>query len=182
MNRVIWLRRAFTRPVPHQPAIQGISERLFIAVMVGHWPAGRRTRRSQCLLEMAQGQPLLNILRGISLQAVALSAGGGREDDRRTSSLPRRPCRHPGTVAHHRGADRQGPRPPTGHPYETGEPWLARLPKRLRALADLILSDKRTAGEVAYALAALIDRIENAPVNRDYNMYLIDPLNPLKNQ
>ena len=69
-----------------------------------------------------------------------------------------------------------------GIPYEIGEPWLARLPERLRALADLILSDKRTAGEVAHALAALIDRIENAPVNRDYNMYLIDPLNPLKNQ
>ena len=50
-----------------------------------------------------------------------------------------------------------------GTPYETGEQVLARLPERLRALADLILSDKRTAGEVAYALAARIDRIENAP-------------------
>ena len=50
-----------------------------------------------------------------------------------------------------------------GIPYETGEQWLARLPERLRALADLILGGKRNAGEVAYAVAALIGGIEHAP-------------------
>lgn len=51
-----------------------------------------------------------------------------------------------------------------GIPYETGDLLLARLPERLRALADLVLGGKMNAGEVAYALAALIDRIENARV------------------
>lgn len=50
-----------------------------------------------------------------------------------------------------------------GIPYETGEQLLARLPERLRALADVILGGKMNAGEVAYAVAALIDSIENAP-------------------
>ena len=50
-----------------------------------------------------------------------------------------------------------------GVSYETGEQWLARLPGRLRALADLILGGKRNAGEVAYAVAALIGGIEHAP-------------------
>ena len=50
-----------------------------------------------------------------------------------------------------------------GIPYETGEQLLARLPERLRTLADLILGGKMNAGDVAYAVAALIDRIENAP-------------------
>ena len=51
-----------------------------------------------------------------------------------------------------------------GIPYETGEQLLQRLPERLRALADLVLGGKMTAGDVAYALAALIDRVENARV------------------
>ena len=34
-----------------------------------------------------------------------------------------------------------------GIPYETGEQWLERLPERLRALADLILSGKMNAGD-----------------------------------
>jgi TPR repeat protein len=51
-----------------------------------------------------------------------------------------------------------------GIPYETGEPWLQRRPERLRALTDLILGGTMNAGEVAYALATLIDRIENARV------------------
>ena len=59
-----------------------------------------------------------------------------------------------------------------GTPYETGEQLLQRLPERLRALTDLILGGQMNPGEVAYAVAALIDRIENAPVNRDYNMPL----------
>lgn len=49
-----------------------------------------------------------------------------------------------------------------GVPYETAEQLIARLPERLRALADLILGGKMHAGEVAYAVAALIDHIENA--------------------
>lgn len=50
-----------------------------------------------------------------------------------------------------------------GNPYETGEQVLARLPERLRALADLVLGGQMNPGEVAYAVAALIDSIENAP-------------------
>ena len=52
-----------------------------------------------------------------------------------------------------------------GIPYETGEQLLQRLPERLRALADHALSGKVHAGDVAYAVAALIDSIENAPAN-----------------
>ena len=50
-----------------------------------------------------------------------------------------------------------------GVSYETGEQLLARLLERLRALTDLILGGKMNAGEIAYALAALIDSLENAP-------------------
>ena len=50
-----------------------------------------------------------------------------------------------------------------GIPYETGEQWLERLPERLRALADHVLSGKAPTGDVAYAVAAPIDRIESAP-------------------
>jgi hypothetical protein len=52
-----------------------------------------------------------------------------------------------------------------GIPYETGEQWLERLPERLRALADFVLSGKARTGDVAYAVAALIDMIENAPAD-----------------
>ena len=52
-----------------------------------------------------------------------------------------------------------------GIPHETGEQWLQRRPDRWRALADLVLGGKMHAGEVAYALAALIDRIESAPAD-----------------
>lgn len=52
-----------------------------------------------------------------------------------------------------------------GIPYETREQWLERLPERLRNLADLILGGKMNAGEIAYALAALIDSIEHAPAD-----------------
>jgi hypothetical protein len=48
-----------------------------------------------------------------------------------------------------------------GIPYETGDQWLERLPERLRTPANLILGGKMNAGEVAYALAALIVRIES---------------------
>ena len=50
-----------------------------------------------------------------------------------------------------------------GIPYETGEQLLTRLPGRLRALADQVLGGKMNAGDVAYAVAALIDMVENAP-------------------
>lgn len=52
-----------------------------------------------------------------------------------------------------------------GIPYETGEQLLERLTERLRDLADLVLSGKIKTGDVAYAVAALIDSIENAPGN-----------------
>ncbi len=52
-----------------------------------------------------------------------------------------------------------------GIPYETGEQLLERLPERLRALADLVLGGKAHAGDVAYAVAALIDSIEHAPTD-----------------
>ena len=58
-----------------------------------------------------------------------------------------------------------------GIPYETGEPWLQRLPERLRALADLILGGKMTASDVAYAVAAPIDRVENAPGDGDRQLH-----------
>ena len=48
-----------------------------------------------------------------------------------------------------------------GVPYETAEQLLARLPERLRALAAPILDGKMHAGDVAYAMAALIDHIEH---------------------
>lgn len=50
-----------------------------------------------------------------------------------------------------------------GIPYETSDQLLERLPQRLRALADLILGGKMDAGEVAYAVAALLDMIEHTP-------------------
>lgn len=46
--------------------------------------------------------------------------------------------------------------------YENREQLLQRLPERLRALADLVLSGKAQTGDVAYAVAALIDSVENA--------------------
>ena len=58
-----------------------------------------------------------------------------------------------------------------GVPYETGEQLLARLPERLRTLADYVLSGKANAGDVAYAVAALIDRIESAPGDVDHKLH-----------
>lgn len=52
-----------------------------------------------------------------------------------------------------------------GIPYESREQLLDRLPERLRDLADLVLGGKMNAGEMAYALAALIDSIEHAPAD-----------------
>lgn len=45
---------------------------------------------------------------------------------------------------------------------ETREQLLERLPERLRALVDWVLGGKMDGGDVAYAVAALIDSIENA--------------------
>lgn len=49
--------------------------------------------------------------------------------------------------------------------YDRGDQLLRKLPEMLRDLADLILGGKMNAGEIAYALAALIDSIENAPTD-----------------
>ena len=58
-----------------------------------------------------------------------------------------------------------------GIPYETGVQWLARLPERLRARADLVLGGKMHAGDVASAVAAPIDRVENAPGDVDHQLH-----------
>ncbi len=50
-----------------------------------------------------------------------------------------------------------------GIPYETRKHLLQHLPERLRALSDLVLGGKMNAEEIAYALAALLDGLENAP-------------------
>ena len=57
-----------------------------------------------------------------------------------------------------------------GIPYESREQWLERLPERLRALADHVLSGQAKTGDVAYAVAALIDSVENAPT-RDRRLH-----------
>ena len=50
-----------------------------------------------------------------------------------------------------------------GVSYETGEQLLARLPERLHALTDQVLGGRMSTGELAYALAVLIDSLEHAP-------------------
>jgi hypothetical protein len=58
-----------------------------------------------------------------------------------------------------------------GIPCETGEQLLERLLERLRALADHVLSGKARTGDVAYAVAVLIDRLENAPGAARWNLH-----------
>ena len=58
-----------------------------------------------------------------------------------------------------------------GIPYETREPWLERRPERLRDRADLILGGQMPGGEVAYAVAALIDRMENTRGDKDRRLH-----------
>jgi hypothetical protein len=41
----------------------------------------------------------------------------------------------------------------------------------LRALADYVLSGKARTGDVAYAVAALIDRLEHAPGEARWNLH-----------
>lgn len=50
-----------------------------------------------------------------------------------------------------------------GIPYDSGDRLLRKLPEMMRALCDQILGGKMNAGDVAYALAALIDSLEHAP-------------------
>lgn len=50
-----------------------------------------------------------------------------------------------------------------GIPYDSGDRLLRKLPEMMRALCDQVLSGKARTGDIAYALAALIDSIENAP-------------------
>lgn len=51
-----------------------------------------------------------------------------------------------------------------GIPAKTGAQQLQWLPERLRALADRISSGNARAEDMAYAIAARIDRIEPVPV------------------
>ena len=46
---------------------------------------------------------------------------------------------------------------------ETREQLLERLPERLRALVDWVLGGKMDGGDVAHAVAVLIDSLEHAP-------------------
>ena len=46
---------------------------------------------------------------------------------------------------------------------ETGEQLLERLPERLRVLAEQVLGGRMSTGELAHALAVLIDSLEHAP-------------------
>ena len=62
-----------------------------------------------------------------------------------------------------------------GIPYETGEPLLDRLPPQMRTLADVILGGKMTASDMAYAVVALINRIENALAAMDQNSHGFTP-------
>ena len=48
-------------------------------------------------------------------------------------------------------------------PHDGGDHLLRKRPDLLRALADHVLSGKAPTGDVAYAVAAPIDRIESAP-------------------
>ena len=50
-----------------------------------------------------------------------------------------------------------------GLSYERREQWLQRLPERLRGPSDHVLGGKMSAEGIAYALAASIDGLENAP-------------------
>jgi len=52
-----------------------------------------------------------------------------------------------------------------GIPYDRGDRLLRKLPEMMRALCDQVLGGKMTAGDVAYAVAALIDSIESAPAD-----------------
>ncbi len=58
-------------------------------------------------------------------------------------------------------ANRQGMR------YGSNAALLKKLPDLLRVVADHVLSGKAQTGDVAYAVAALIDLIESAPAESD---------------
>ena len=89
-------------------------------------------------------------------------------------ALPRRrrtALRAPHRVDHGQHSERrQAHAQRQGIPYENREQLLERLPERLRALADHVLSGQAKTGEVAYAVAALIDSVENAPT-RDRRLH-----------
>jgi hypothetical protein len=46
---------------------------------------------------------------------------------------------------------------------------LQKLPDPLRAVADQVLSGKARTGDVAYAVAALIDLVKSAPVESGWS-------------
>jgi len=54
-----------------------------------------------------------------------------------------------------------------GIPYDSSDRLLRKLPEMMRALCDQVLGGKMNAGDVAYAVAVLIDSIENTPTNAD---------------
>ena len=58
-----------------------------------------------------------------------------------------------------------------GIPYDRGDRLLRKLPEMMRALCDQVLSGKARTGDVAYAAAALIDRIESAPGEARWNLH-----------
>ena len=58
-----------------------------------------------------------------------------------------------------------------GIPYDRGDRLLRKLPEMMRALCDQVLSGKARTGDVAYAVAAPIDRIENAPGDVEHKLH-----------
>ena len=52
-----------------------------------------------------------------------------------------------------------------GIPYAPREKLLDHLPELMRALAEFVLHGRPTLGEAAYAIAALVNMIENAPAH-----------------
>jgi len=57
-----------------------------------------------------------------------------------------------------------------GVPYASREKLLDHLPELMRALAEWVLHGRPTLGETAYAIAALVNLIENAPA-RDRGLH-----------
>ena len=57
-----------------------------------------------------------------------------------------------------------------GIPYAPREKLLDHLPELMRALAEWVLHSQPTIGEAAYAIAALVNLIENAPA-RDRGLH-----------
>lgn len=61
-----------------------------------------------------------------------------------------------------------------GIPYDSGDRLLRTLPEMMRAPCDQILGGKMHAGDVAYAVAVLIDSLEHAPGDADRKLHRTD--------